>query len=253
MFWNNISLISDGPMEANKGYSYSQMIQIMDASNHTKEDILMWWWTPDMTYQLFQGTSSELFRVNLPKPTQACLESRPMDKCSEDLNQRIGDSLGSCDYATNPLKKVISKGLETITFESNEIGRSPSLSFLQNVDIPGMAMDDILQEWVKSSSDPFNARELVCEWVFENMDHIERQIPFSYPRITIQEQNFTVLLPVAISFGTIALVGTSLSVVITIYRRKHRILTYAQVDFLLFNLIGKFISKVKLYANQITM
>lgn len=240
MFWNNISLISDGTVGENKGYTYTQMIQILHASNQTKEDLLMWWFLPDMTAQLFSDTPSSLYHVKLPKATQACLEARPQDKCSSDKDKRLGSRIGSCDYALNPLKKVISKGLETMTLANDEINRSPSLAFLNQINVPATALDEILQDWVTASANPFNARLAVCEWVYSNIEYLERQLPPSYPRTVNQDEYSISLLSVAVSFGVIALVITLSSAAITIYRRDHRILTYSRVDFLLFILVGFF-------------
>lgn len=204
----------------------------------------MWWFLPDMTAQLFSDTPSSLYHVKLPKATQACLEARPQDKCSSDKDKRLGSRIGSCDYALNPLKKVISKGLETMTLANDEINRSPSLAFLNQINVPATALDEILQDWVTASANPFNARLAVCEWVYSNIEYLERQLPPSYPRTVNQDEYSISLLSVAVSFGVIALVITLSSAAITIYRRDHRILTYSRVDFLLFILVGRCIRKL---------
>ena len=44
MYWNNISVASGGDLVPNNGYTIPQMIEIYNAANATKSDVLIWWW-----------------------------------------------------------------------------------------------------------------------------------------------------------------------------------------------------------------
>lgn len=44
MYWNNISLASGGTSNPNRGFTYSQMIEIWKAADATKSDVIFWWW-----------------------------------------------------------------------------------------------------------------------------------------------------------------------------------------------------------------
>ena len=63
--WNGIAVESDGTEVGSKGYTYSQMIDILKASNATKSDLLILWWSPDLDYNRYLGTESELIKVSL--------------------------------------------------------------------------------------------------------------------------------------------------------------------------------------------
>ena len=240
MFWNNISVVSDGPYRPNNGYTYSQMLQILSASNKTKDDIMIWWFSPDMTNELYFGQESALYRVQFPEPTRECIESRPPDKCSYDLDQRLGNQMGACDYELNQLNKIISSGLLSATMQRDEINRSPALDFIRQMRIPPMAMESILQQWVMESGDPsFTARDVICQWVYDNADYLQRYIPNSYPRTIVDQglelQQFNI---VATTFGVLSIVITFVALAFTIYHRKHTVILYSKIDFLYCILIG---------------
>ena len=61
-FWNNIALESNGK-EDSGGYSYGELVQIMMAANATKSDLMILWWYPDLDFQRYLGTDSELIKV----------------------------------------------------------------------------------------------------------------------------------------------------------------------------------------------
>ena len=235
MFWNNITLRSDGPEKPNSGYSYSQILQILDASIATKEDLMMWWFSPDMTYEQLS-----LQQFHLPIPSHTCLQSRPPDKCSENKSERLGNFPGSCDYAEHPLNKIISKGLKTSISKRSEVDRSPALEYLRQIRIPTMAMNEILKEWVTTSADPFTARDIVCQWVDDNMDFLYRHFPVSYPRTVIKDGSYsTFLLRFGLSIAILSVLITIVATIFTIRNKKHRVMIYSHVNFLILNLMGE--------------
>lgn len=240
MHWNNITLISDGPIKPNGGYSYGQMLQILTAANTTRQDIMMWWFSPDMTEQLYVGTDSELTRVRLPQPSEACLESRPPDKCSNNREERLGIIQGSCDYATNQLSTVISTGLLTATTLKDDIDRSPALDFFRQIRMPALSLETLLRDWVTISPDPFHARRVACQWTYDNIDVLKRFSPHSYPRTIVKDVSYsTALLSVGVCLAALATVVVVAAIAYTIMNRNEKVMVYSKVGFLIYTLVGK--------------
>jgi len=113
----NISVASQGPLLPNFGYNYGDLLDIWAAANATKSPVLMYWWYPEPTYQLYVGTSAEMQAVQLPPPRQECIDNRvtPSQRCSTEsmsLEEQAGNPLGgSCDSEAHGLKKVVVKNL----------------------------------------------------------------------------------------------------------------------------------------------
>jgi hypothetical protein len=42
-----ISLESDGNEPGSNGYSYGEMVEILNAANATKSDLIFYWWYPE--------------------------------------------------------------------------------------------------------------------------------------------------------------------------------------------------------------
>jgi len=62
-YWNDISVVSNGPLPPNGGYKYAQMLQIYRAAVATKSNVLMYFWFPEDLYQEFLGTDAEMMTV----------------------------------------------------------------------------------------------------------------------------------------------------------------------------------------------
>ena len=60
----DIALESDGG-DATGGYTYGEMVDIWNAANATKSDLIGIWWTPDATVTKLSGSGSDLTRVSL--------------------------------------------------------------------------------------------------------------------------------------------------------------------------------------------
>ncbi len=102
-YWQNISLVSDGPLHPNFGYTSEQGIEIIYAANATKSDVILWWWEPEILVSTFVGTDMELVRVSLPTPTSECIRYQQNNfgagtQCVASYEDRIGESIASCDY-----------------------------------------------------------------------------------------------------------------------------------------------------------
>lgn len=55
----------------------------------------------------------EFTKIVMPPVTKECLDNRitASDRCSDDLQTRVGDQLGSCDEVPHALGKAIVEGL----------------------------------------------------------------------------------------------------------------------------------------------
>ena len=60
-----------------------QLLEMWNAANATRSNLMMNFWNPHPLYTQYQGTEAEFHKVLLPSPTQACLDARilPGDRC----------------------------------------------------------------------------------------------------------------------------------------------------------------------------
>jgi hypothetical protein len=65
-YWNNIAVSSSGPNDPDGSYSYGSMIQIYQAANATKSDVLIWWWTPEREYKCVASEGWLVFLQLIP-------------------------------------------------------------------------------------------------------------------------------------------------------------------------------------------
>jgi hypothetical protein len=95
------------------GYTYTQLTELWRAANATKSNLMMYWWNPEVLYQSFQGSNAEFQKVLLPPPTQECFENIIMMglRCSQKLEERVGDPKGLCDESVRSLHTIMSPGL----------------------------------------------------------------------------------------------------------------------------------------------
>lgn len=178
----NIAMQSSGNEPGSRGYTYGQLTEIYEAANATKSDLLIYWWTPEALYNKYFGTDAEMQNVAFPAPTQECFRARlePVDRCSLDINDRIGDPRGVCDESPNPLTKLVSKAL----YRENYIGvppaiRSPAYEFVQAFQVSELQVGEMFNLWQKRRT----PREAVCEWAVKNFDYLETFVPRTYPRV----------------------------------------------------------------------
>ena len=242
MHWQNISLKSTGPLEPNNGYDQKHMTEIWMAANATKSDLIMWWWSPSLFKEKFAGTQSEFQRITFSVPTDECVQYRQTihDKCSNDPNVRIGDEIGSCDYQMFTIQKAISKGLEIMVGDDVEnLLRSPALDFLQDVEIPAFAMDAILADFSPNGYPEHFPRDIVCNWVYDNLDYLQTHIPFGFPRTFDQSHlrggNIQIA---AIVISSFALCWVFTIAVLVIRWRATMLVKLAKIDILIWVLIG---------------
>ncbi len=243
-YHNDIALESEGPLEENGGYSYSQMIQIWRAANATSSDVIMWWWTPDATIEEFRGSPFEFQQVLLPEPTAQCREARiqPMDRCNSDRDIRRGNAGGGCDNEANSLQKVLAVSLREMTYETPEVDRSPGYQAILNLKVSHLEMNIMLRKWVLGGRSGYAAREAVCEWIIEHQEELASFIPRGYPRIFADDSSYNAaLMYAAMAVGGFAVALVLVMFAVVFYFSNTKVFVYAQVPFIFMVLLGLFL------------
>jgi len=240
LYWNDIHLESNGPLEPNNGHTYGDMLDIWEASVETRSPVMMWWWYPDATVQKYEGTPGEFHPIVLPDPTEECRDSRigSDERCSDDVWVRRGNEEGKCDEEAHSMKRIIASSVGEETFKANAAERSPGYQTIQNIAIDNLNLETMLGAWVKNG---YDAREAVCGWVAANLDKVMDFVPRGHPRSLVVNSWYgseAGLLYAAMAIGAIAIVLVVLSSW-TVYKyRTKRIIRNSQVDFLFLVLFG---------------
>ena len=245
LYWNNISLEPDGPIEPNGAYDYDSMIEIWRAANATRSNIVMWWWTPDVLGNEFQGTQGQMQQVMLPTATDACARARVTaeQRCSMNRTVRLGSPEGSCDWESTAAQKVFSRSLRDRTYETDAASRSPGYDYINNFKITVLQVDDMLRTWVYQEVDKYGngARETVCSWVIENLDYVLEIIPQGFPRELSHESSYQIwFLRLALAIAVVSSLAVLTAGAISFYYRKTKVFMFAQFHFVLFILFGSF-------------
>jgi hypothetical protein len=253
-YWNNIALESDGPDLVNSGYSYSEMLQIWDAANATRSDVIMWWYNPDSLIEAFRDTDFEFTRVYLPSPSVECRESRvsPEDRCSADPLVRRGNIEGSCDNIGHTTKKAIASSLRDMAILSAEQEQSPGYYYIRNFNIDELEISDMLYEFVNKGRSGQAAREAVCGWVANNTDYLKSFVPPGHPRVfRYRDDDEEIVSKVAKIVGLIAVMYILSSYVVTCRRRNAQVFVYAQVQFIFVVLFGLLLVSIGAIINSL--
>ncbi|CAB9517204.1 expressed unknown protein [Seminavis robusta] len=239
-----------------KQYTYAQLTEIIEAANATESYFITQWWRPQILEQSFVGTDSAFLKVDLPAPTQECIEHRiaTEGRCSEDPEKRYGHPLGACDIETQILSKVIARSLYDATNDPRipEARRSPAHEAIKLFEISTVQLGQIIKDGFPGDTARWNhdPRMATCQWVVNNIEHIGNHfLPRSYPRVLEELQRRTPLYYASLAVGAIAAAMTLLSVVITHRNRRTPAIKYAQIEFLTILQIGL----MAISAGSITM
>ena len=246
----NISLESNGDSPGNGGYDHSSMEEIWRAANATQSDVIMTWWTPDVLFQEFQGTNAEFIKVNLPTPTEQCLDARieVVDRCDAKYRTPATNlHRGECDTLTRPLLKMSTANLYDLIHNPDRIPealQSPAFDVLDNFQFAEQELNEIFVSWnamKHSMNGTINAdpRKAVCDWVGEHLDYMNSFVPRTYPRVVHEETNRRrTLMHVAAGFAACVLLGVIFTGIKLYSHRNRRIMQLAQIDFLWLLLSG---------------
>ncbi|CAB9499168.1 Receptor-type guanylate cyclase gcy [Seminavis robusta] len=231
-------------------YTYAQMTQIWSAANATKENVISIWWRPQIMYESYLGTDTEMTQVVLTPPTQECSDNRinTNKRCDEDrdLFDIVGNPVGACDSYSHTLQKVFSTALKEVSFDKNtpEEFWSPAYDVLLNFKLSSLQIGQIFQYWANKTTDKanFDFRDATCEWVIDHMDLIQRFIPDTYPRAVVYENDSGSAMHVS---ALVIACLTSLLVIASIgathLKRQTKIMYYTQPEYLYTILVGFFL------------
>jgi 7 transmembrane sweet-taste receptor of 3 GCPR len=241
----DIPVVSNGPDKFGNttlgGYPHDNLLEIWHAANHTKSNVLMYYWSPDVLVNKFAGTDAEFLRVTLPSPTQSCIMERVTsdNRCSGNFQDRIGDPIGSCDDAPNPLQKAVSLGLRREVYHQSipEALRSPGYDAVKLFSLSSMQLSETF-EYRKRYQDP---REAVCRWFHHNLkEWAESLIPSGHPRKVVHRSDLypSPLFISSLVIGGFALVMIFIIAVEVYLLRKRQVMRYAQIEFLFLLVLG---------------
>lgn len=240
-YWNDIALESNGPDWINGGYAYDDIVDIWQAANATQSDVISFFFEPAFASQQFRNTDYEYTKVVLPATTIQCRNSRvpPSDRCSVDTTVRRGLLEGSCDDNAHATKQVVAISLRDNTVATSDAYRSPAYAFVRNFNIDELELGEMLFEFARRGQTGHAAREVVCEWVGNNMEYVSSFIPPSHPRAVIPKTNKRqVVEVVAYSVGAFAVLYVVAATVEMYEKRTMKVFLYAQVKFIFVVLFG---------------
>ena len=242
MYWNEVPLSSRGTKNNNTGYSYSHMLQIWDAANATKNNVMIWWWFPDPTLEKYTGTDASFHRIDWRRSSEKCLRYRQeIDVCSTDLQKRLGtDPIVSCDPPVEKPAKLFSKSLKDMHDNASDEARSPAFSAMSQLKIPSYGMDELNKAWVdiKKNYNGYDSRLATCKWVYDNLEGLEYFFPKDYPREINKKKN-SVIVGFSYFFAALSLIVILLITALIVKFKEHRVMKFAQVGFLLEMVSGK--------------
>ena len=234
---------------APNGYTASQLMEMWDAANATREHLMMMWWTPEPLFQRYAGTDAEFQRVMLKPYTRECDTARSAwkDECSTNMTERVGSPEEACDNPAEPLRKLINAGLRDVLTREDipEAARSPAYDALRLFHITEIQLAELFDLW-ESKPTP---RDAVCTWAAKNFDFLNSTVPYSYPRIT-QDKDDSTLGYIAISAGSLATFLVAMTWCLVYTRRKKSAIQFAQIDFLSILLSGSlFVSLGSIFSS----
>ena len=224
------------------GYPYGRMVDIYNAANYTKSNVLFYWFTPDALMQEYLDTDAEFQRVLLPPSTEECTESRVTidQRCSENPEDRIGDPAGACDAEAHSYQKLIVSNMYERTYAQPEPSRSPAYDAIKAMKFSDLQLEYMFRRWYERNTDRWNydPREAVCQWAAENIETLKRFVPRSFPRTRNIEQYNTPGLYSAMVVAGITIVLVCLVGVAVWQWRKKKVFVYVQPTFLFMLLCG---------------
>ena len=248
MYWNNISLVSDGSQGFNGGYSWDEMKQIGLAAYYTNSNAMIVLSNPSGYRAAFSGSDGEWIRVQFPESSENCREHQLKQTltCTTNKTDRVGsNSLGSCDYPVENDYKILSSSVKLVHDSVPEAMKSPALEFLTSFMIEASTMQNVLDQIALLNYEiyfptvGYNEREAICKWVYDNLESITASIPNGFPR-EIQKKGFNeTLFRVAMVFSILSLCFVILMIIILCRHQKRRVIRFVQTSFLVWIVGGK--------------
>jgi len=239
-----------GP-QANGYYPYEEQSQIASAANATKSPIIIMAYNSDPIYEAFLHTDAKFTRVQLPPPTQECVDARNLNfQCDANatLEQLVGEALGSCDTFPQVLQKIASASFQDITFGEDTVESfwSPAYDSFAAYKLSLLNLYQFYGFWRERGTDFWNydPRDAACQWVVENLDLVKSFVPESHPRVVQEAETSVSVRNAALAMAVIATILVVISMVLTYLKRKTKAFYYAQLPFLYLLLTGMLLISV---------
>ena len=248
LYYNNISLQSQGPLLPNQGYDLNHVRQIYQAANATQSDVIIWWWSPDSLIEVFRGTDYEMQAVTMPEYTRECGDHQTSAeaRCSPDLLERLGSEKGACDTPGHHLRQAIALSVQGQNQDTDLVDQSPTFDTLRNIRVTDFDMKDILRRWGAARNNVssehqfgYEVREAVCSWVADHVEDLDSAIPEGYPRTAKDTDGFDQpYLFGAQAVATIASLLVLCASIASVYWRRRVVVVQAQGHFVFQILLG---------------
>jgi ABC-type proline/glycine betaine transport system substrate-binding protein len=149
-----IRVESKGSAGPSGGYTYGEKIQIWQAANATKQNVVMNWYSPDPTYQWYRGTEAEFQEVQLPPPSPGCVRKRVTEeeRCSADAAVRVGSPEGACGAEIDTLEKVVVENFHETIYNLNKNRNEKKR--IRGGEAPDISHRDMNKESAESARSP---------------------------------------------------------------------------------------------------
>jgi len=228
----------------NVRYTFLEQTEIYRAANATKSAIVYQAYTIDFIVAEFIRTDAEFTRVLLPPPTQDCIDNRTPHICgTTDLQELVGDPVGSCDTAQEMVKKGTSLGFRDIAYSLDvpEEFWSPAMEAWDNFEITVPLLGQIYELWLQRTTDQWNydPRDAVCQFVVENLDMVQSWAPETHPRVVQTASSNEGLRVAALVVGCLALTLVVVAITLT-FLKRHTAIFHTQFGFVNLVLVGLF-------------
>jgi len=233
LYYLNISL--DPDTDETGGRTFSQMVDTWRAAQANQEDVVVYWWSPELLMFEMSGSDAEFIPVNLPTPTVECSESATGNgqHCAADPLDRLGPPEAVCGDPAKGLHSLMSTTVYSPP-GTDQATASPAHASLAQFELTELQLGQLFSRW-NELGDP---RQAVCEWVADNLEYIQPFIPRTYPRVPLRKDAQTPLLYASTILGGIVMVLVLLTMVLVYENRACRTIQYAQIEFLGFLLVG---------------
>ena len=249
MYWNNIPLVSRGPVGYNKGYYSDQTWEIVLAAYETKSHVLIVGESPSIVEAFFTKILGEsIHRVQFPSYTDESVRFNLLKSdfiCSNNKTERIGvHPIAGYDFPVEYSQKIVSSELKKAYDSASHATRSPALDFIQAFKVDTFTMTQMFVELLEymllgheQGIGGIDERETVCHWVYNQLEQIEPLIPYNYPRDIVPVRS-TVLQQISITMSVCTVIILAFLSSLTYALRDRTAIRNSQLAFLFWILAG---------------
>lgn len=220
-------------------HSFPRMVETWRAAKANQENVIVYWWSPELFMFEMAGSDFEFTPVSMPLPTVNCLKhiGDHGQHCEADPQDRLGPPDAVCGQPAKVLHSLMSTTVfkRAMSGPKNDLAiASPAHTSLSQFELTELQLSELFASW-NEIGDP---RQAVCDWVADNQDYLQPFIPRSYPRIPIKKNPRTPLMYGSTILGGFVVLLVLLTMVLVYENRACRPIQHAQIEFLGFLLVG---------------